>query len=106
MKSNSLLRTTALVAILTTAATAGAENWPRFRGPTGMGHTQEESLPIVWGGPENKNVLWKAPVTGSGHASPIAWGDRVFVCTVHWPDSVADRKKVIPEHHVACFMRI
>ena len=25
-------------------------NWPGFRGPTGLGYTTEENLPIAWGG--------------------------------------------------------
>lgn len=79
------------------------ENWPRFRGPTGLGHTEERNLPITWGGAEKKNVLWEAPLKGQGHASPIVWGDLVFVCGVHWPETVQDRKKVIPDHHVTCY---
>jgi hypothetical protein len=31
----------------------------------------DENLPIVWGGPENENVLWISPLTGQGRASPI-----------------------------------
>jgi outer membrane protein assembly factor BamB len=27
----------------------------------------------------------------------------VFVCTARWDESVQDRKKVIPEHHVLCY---
>jgi outer membrane protein assembly factor BamB len=26
-----------------------------------------------------QNVLWKAPVPGLGHSSPVIWGDRIFV---------------------------
>ena len=85
------------------AAVSGGENWPGFRGPTGLGYTQEKNLPVTWGGEDNKNVLWKAPLKGQGHASPIVWGDAVFVCTVHWPTDVTARKKVIPEHHVTCY---
>jgi outer membrane protein assembly factor BamB len=77
-----------------------AEDWPQFRGPTGLGTTQEEDLPIAWGGPGGENVIWKAPLVGEGHASPIVHGDRVFVSTARWPVDVKDRKKVIPEHHV------
>ncbi len=79
------------------------ENWPRFRGPTGLGYTEERNLPIIWGGADKKNVLWEAPLKGQGHASPIVWGDLVFVCGVHWPETVEDRKKVIPDHHVTCY---
>ena len=80
-----------------------AENWPAFRGPTGLGYTREKNLPTVWGGPEHKNVLWASPLKGQGHASPIVWGDRVFVCTAHWPPEAREREKVMPEHHVTCY---
>jgi hypothetical protein len=47
--------------------------------------------------------LWKSPLVGEGHASPIVSGERLFVCTANWPESVKDRKAVIPEHHVLCY---
>src|SRR4051794_27762460 len=84
-------------------ATCRAEDWPAFRGPTGLGYTQEKNLPVVWGGPEHKNVLWETRLTGEGHASPIVWHDRVFVCTARWASEVVEREKAIPEHHVACY---
>ena len=92
-----------LVVLVLLTSAARAENWPQFRGPTGLGYTKETDLPVSWGGKEGLNVLWKSPLIGRGHASPIVWNDRVFVCTVHWPQSVTDRKKVIPEHHVLCY---
>ena len=79
------------------------ENWPRFRGPTGLGYTEERNLPITWGGADKKNVFWEAPLKGQGHASPIVWGDLVFVCGVHWPETVRERKKVVPDQHVTCY---
>jgi len=85
------------------AAWGGDDYWPRFRGPTGLGYTTEKSLPIAWGGPKDENVLWKSPLVGQGHASPIVWGERVFVCTALWPPEVKQREKVIPEHHVLCY---
>jgi outer membrane protein assembly factor BamB len=86
-----------------TDAGAQTDNWPAFRGPTGLGYTDEKHLPLTWGGPENKNILWKTPLKGQGHASPIVWKDRVFVCTVSWPPSVRQRERVMPEHHVTCY---
>lgn len=80
-----------------------AEDWPQFRGPTGLGFTVENQLPVNWGGEDNANVLWKSPLVGEGHASPIVSKDRLFVCTAHWPGDIADRKLVIPEHHVLCY---
>ncbi len=86
-----------------------AENWPGFRGPTGMGHTTERGLPLTWGGPENENVLWKAPLPGQekeaqfdhNQSSPIVWEDRVFVTTASWPKGT-DRGE-FPEQHVTCY---
>ena len=76
-------------AILTLAcASAHAQHWPQFRGPSGQGYADAKNLPLQWGGPDNRNVLWKSPLKGEGHASPIVWGDRVFVCTVPWHDDV------------------
>jgi hypothetical protein len=92
-----------LVVVLLTTGPALAADWPQFRGPTGLGYTEEENLPLVWGGPTDTNVLWKSPLSGQGHASPIVWGDRVFVSTARWPENVTEREKVIPEHHVTCY---
>jgi outer membrane protein assembly factor BamB len=88
---------------LMSADAARGEDWPQFRGPTGLGYTSQKNLPTRWGGRENENVLWKSPLVGEGQASPIVSGDRVFVCTARWPEAVSDRKKVIPEHHVLCY---
>jgi outer membrane protein assembly factor BamB len=92
-----------LAHVLILVPVANAEDWPQFRGPTGLGYSSERALPSHWGGRDKKNVLWSAPLVGEGHASPIVWKDRVFVCTVKWPESVKDRTKVIPEHHVLCY---
>lgn len=79
------------------------ENWPRFRGPTGVGLTGDRSLPVHWGGEDQSNILWKSPLVGQGHASPIVWKDRVFVCTAKWAAGVKDRTRVKPDHHVLCY---
>jgi outer membrane protein assembly factor BamB len=92
-----------IVVMLLAAPCAAGNHWPQFRGPTGLGYTDECELPLTWGGEERENVLWQSPLVGEGHASPIVWGDRVFVCTALWPASVSDKAKVIPEHHVTCY---
>lgn len=66
------------VAMCWSAATAAAEPWPCWRGPRGDGTSLEQNVPTRWEGPSGENVVWKTPVPGSGHASPIVWGDRVF----------------------------
>ena len=56
---------------------ARAENWPGWRGPTGMGQSAETDPPLTWGPTEN--VRWKAPLPDTGNASPAVWGDHVFL---------------------------
>ncbi len=58
---------------------AHADNWPGWRGPRGDGTSTEKNVPIKWSGTDN--VVWKVPLPGVGHASPIVWEDRVFVVT-------------------------
>ena len=60
---------------------ARAENWPGWRGPRGDGTSLETAVPTKWDGATGKNVIWKTPLLGGGHASPIVWGDRIFLVT-------------------------
>lgn len=59
--------------------TVWAENWPGWRGPRGDGTSLEKGVPVRWN--PGKNIAWKTGMTGKGHASPVVWGDRVFVAT-------------------------
>lgn len=77
---------TALLFLLTTAAAFAQPidenqlgNWGRWRGPHLNGTSTTADPPVEWG-PE-KNVKWKVKVPGKGSASPIVWGDKVFVLT-------------------------
>ena len=56
---------------------ARAENWPRFRGPSGQGASIEQDLPLTWSPTEN--IAWKTEIPGEGWSSPIIWGDQIFV---------------------------
>lgn len=58
---------------------AGAEYWPRWRGPSGQGLVSGSDYPDTWS--ETENVLWRADVPGRGNSSPIVWADRVFLTT-------------------------
>ena len=57
----------------------GARYWPRWRGPSGQGVVEGTGYPDRWS--DTANVLWKRPVPGRGHSSPIVWGDRIFLTT-------------------------
>jgi outer membrane protein assembly factor BamB len=58
-------------------SSALAENWPRFRGPTGQGVSSETNLPLTWS--DTENIAWRRPIDGQGWSSPIVWDDRVIV---------------------------
>ena len=73
----SILRASS-IALLTTAAFAGSSDWPQFRGPGASG-VGSGSPPTEWNGESGKNILWKAPIPGLGHSSPVIWGDKLFV---------------------------
>jgi len=59
------------------APAAQAESWPHWRGPQYNGVSRETGLPAQWSA--EKNVRWRRPLPGKGAATPIVWGDRVFV---------------------------
>jgi outer membrane protein assembly factor BamB len=65
------------LAILAMPATISAESWPQWRGPFLNGSTSETNLPATWS--RTDGVLWTAPLPGKSGATPIVFGDRVFV---------------------------
>ncbi len=68
-----------VLAVLSIAATASAQEWPGWRGPKGDGTSPEIKVPLHWSPTEG--ILWKTPIPGKGHSSPVVWGDRIFVTT-------------------------
>lgn len=70
-----LPRLLSLLALAACLVTAQADNWPRFRGPNGSGHGQAD-IPAKW---MDANRMWSIKLPGTGHGSPVVWGDRVFV---------------------------
>ena len=55
-------------------------DWPWWRGPTRDNKTSTGTKPVT-AFSEAKNVLWKSPVPGRGHASPTVVGKRIFLAT-------------------------
>ncbi len=54
-----------------------AADWTQFRGPGGLGISQEKGLPLEWSA--TKNIAWKVDLPGAGASSPVILGDRVYV---------------------------
>jgi outer membrane protein assembly factor BamB len=61
------------------SATPGPGDWPSFRGREASGVSEQQHLPDTWNPATGENILWKAPIPGLAHSSPIVWGDTVFV---------------------------
>jgi outer membrane protein assembly factor BamB len=62
------------------ARDAAAERfWPQWRGPFANGVSRTAKPPIEWS--ESKNIKWKVEIPGRGAASPVIWGDRVYLLT-------------------------
>jgi len=63
------------------AATSAEGSWPSFRGPVASGVADGQQLPDTWDGPRGEHILWRTPIPGLGHSSPVVWGDTLFVTT-------------------------
>jgi len=75
----------AFLALLVTVSTAGAQDWPQWRGPNRDGAATSFRDPASW--PERLREKWKIDV-GSGYATPLVVGDRLYVYSRQDEDEV------------------
>ena len=54
-------------------------SWPSFRGPNASGIAEGQNLPDKWDGKKGENIIWRTPLPGLAHSSPVVWGNRIFV---------------------------
>jgi outer membrane protein assembly factor BamB len=54
-------------------------SWPSFRGPQASGIADGQNLPDRWDTKTGENILWRTPIPGLAHSSPVVWGNRIFV---------------------------
>lgn len=60
--------------------TVSGADWLQWRGPNGNNTAAaEQRIPTEWS--EQKNVIWRADVSGRGHGSPLIVGDLVVLQT-------------------------
>ena len=52
-----------------------AENWPRFRGPNGVGISNDK-IPVTW---KPDHFKWKTKLPGVGHGSPVVWEGQIYL---------------------------
>lgn len=62
-------------------ARTAARPWPSFRGDNAAGNGDGQGIVAEWNLEKGQNVRWKTPIPGISNASPIVWGNKVFVVT-------------------------
>ena len=88
--------------IAMSGALSASGDWPRFRGPGGMGTSAATGLPVSWS--EGENIVWKTALPGAGASSPVVLGDHIYLtCYTGYlvpgePGGTLDDL----EHHLLC----
>ena len=77
MKRQFVFTALMLAVFMAASFSLAQENWPHWRGPHHNGISDATSLPLKWSLTEN--IKWKIPLPSWSAATPIIWGDRIFI---------------------------
>ncbi len=66
-----------LVVLFFSVQGAPAEDWTGFRGPRGLGTSDDTRLPVRWS--KTENVRWKTELPGLGSSTPITLDGRIYL---------------------------
>ncbi len=76
-----------LIALVAIAGLAAAnDSWPQWRGPNLDGTSTSAGLPVRWS--TSENVAWRTKLPSWAAATPIIWGDTVFVTSAETGSSL------------------
>lgn len=67
-----------------------AQNWTGFRGNNASGVAEGFKTATAWDVAKSTNVIWKTSIPGLSHASPVIWGNKIFMLT-----AISDDKNLI-----------
>ena len=70
-----------IVSLVLCSNLVSAADWPSWRGPAYNGSSPERNLPVSFSTTEN--VKWKTALPGPSAATPVIWGDRVYVSSTN-----------------------
>jgi outer membrane protein assembly factor BamB len=62
-------------------------DWPQFRGIRASGIDDRHPAPASWDVTKKAGVRWRTAIPGLGHASPVVWGETLYLAT-----SISSRK--------------
>lgn len=65
-----------LLVVVLLCETRAQDEWTRFRGPDGTGISNARSIPVTFA---EADYRWKVSLPGSGHSSPVLFGDKLFL---------------------------
>lgn len=85
----------AVLLVVLTCQTAGARDWPQFRGPDANGIAPEGGVPATWD--ESTNIAWSIDTPGEGWSAPIVVDGKVFLTLTDWDkaDSESMRFEIV-----------
>jgi outer membrane protein assembly factor BamB len=63
-------------------------NWPQWRGPLANGVAPLGDPPTNWD--ESTNIKWKVKIEGDSTATPVVWGNQIFLITAIKTDREAE----------------
>ena len=66
----------ALLLLSFTPSENATNYWTRFRGADGLGIDSKAKAPVTW---NESGLKWRIPLPGIGNASPVVWGNTIFV---------------------------
>lgn len=78
--------------------------WMQWRGPLNLGIATTGNPPVEFS--ESKNLKWKTPIPGKGHATPVVWKDKIIIQTAvattevasEAPESSGEGSRMAPNH--------
>ena len=88
MKTGKIISIIISVFLFSNSFAQNNNNWPQWRGPLGTGAALKGNPPTEFN--ETKNLKWKTAIPGTGHATPIVWGDKIIVQTAVPTDEKGD----------------
>lgn len=77
-----------ILSVLLLLAVPALGHWPTWRGPQLDGTAPGATPPVKFS--ETTNLKWKIKLPGSGAATPIVWGDKIFIQTAIPTGKTAD----------------
>ncbi|MBK6284117.1 MAG: PQQ-like beta-propeller repeat protein [Draconibacterium sp.] len=79
MKTCKIFSIIILLSLMTNSFAQNISNWPQWRGPLATGAVEKGNPPVEFS--ETKNLKWKTPIPGKGHATPVVWEKNIIVQT-------------------------